>query len=266
MTSPLGLKPDLPVVDITSDAASLLWQKRTQVMRMFLPVLLLLAAIDWLSQAMYPVVEDAVVFQPSQLIFMLASLFISILMATACHRFTLLPQDRWHANALHGFRRDEWRYLLRSIVIGLVVVLLAISIAGIGIALLGKDAVLLVGVVTAMLALYVMSRLAITLPAIALGQHSPLKQAWELSRGNGSRLVLVVFLIPMLLGSPFMLLLVLDSGVGVLSYLASFGIYITSLISLVMLSLAYQFLCDLNDVDALQEPAEVTDNDNHFDA
>ncbi len=265
MTSPLGLKPDLPVVDLTSEAIGLLWQKRQPVLRMFLPIIVVLAAVDWLSQYLYPPVEDSgeVLFQPAQMLFVIASLLLSILMATACHRFTLLPKEQWEANALHGFRRDEWRYLLRTVVIGLLVAVLAVLVMVIGLSILGEQGLVPVAVVTMMLALYVLSRLAITLPALALGQHSPLKEAWQLSRGNGSRLVLVVFLIPMLMGSPFFILLALQPEVGLLAYLASFGVYITSLISLVMLSLAYQFLCDLKGVEAMDD---TSDDDKHFDA
>lgn len=270
MTSPLGLKPDLPVVDITSEAIGLLWQKRAQVVRMFLPVLLLLAGIDWFSKYLYPVSEAAtgVVFQPNQVVFILASLLISILMATACHRFTLLPKEQWEKNALHSFRREEWRYLLRFILILLMALLITLLTMLAMMVVVGQQGTAIAAVVGVMTFLYVMSRLVITLPALALGQQSSLSDAWQLSRGYGSKLVLIAFIIPILMGSPFMLMAGLDSDVGLLAYLGSFGIYITTLISLVMLSLSYQFICDLNQVDAVasSQGEQPSDSDNHFDA
>jgi hypothetical protein len=273
MTSPLGLKPDLPVVDLTSEAFGLLWQKRQQVLRMFLPIIVVLAAVDWLSQYLYPpVIDDSeVVFQPAQLIFAMVSVLLSILMATACHRFTLLPKEQWEANALHGFRRDEWRYLGRWLVISIIVGLALGSIALVGILVAGVEAMAVVLVVAVMSALYLMARLSITLPALAIGQNSPLTDAWALSRGNGSRLVVVVLLIPLLMGSPFIVLYALQPQLGVLAYVASMGAYIATLVSLVMLSLAYQFLCDVKGVEVVQDVSsaqeqKADDDDKHFDA
>ena len=51
MKSPLGLNTELPVGDMISEAVNLLWQKRQQVLAMFLPAILLLAFVDWIFAA-----------------------------------------------------------------------------------------------------------------------------------------------------------------------------------------------------------------------
>ncbi|MDO6805459.1 hypothetical protein Q4595_23605, partial [Wenyingzhuangia sp. 1_MG-2023] len=52
--------------------------------------------------------------------------------------------------------------------------------------------------------------------------------------------VMVVWIAPLLISGPFLLLFLLDNTL--LNYLAAFGSYVTSLISLVMMSLSYRFL------------------------
>ena len=81
-----------------------------------------------------------------------------------------------------------------------------------------------------------------TLPELAIGRRTSLKRAWAMSRGNGSRLVLVVIVLPLLLTAPFLLLYWFD--LLLLNYLAALGVYASTLISLVMLSLAYRFLLE----------------------
>ena len=100
-----------------------------------------------------------------------------------------------------------------------------------------------------MIGLYFGSRLSITLPEMALGQKSSLGRAWQMSRGNGSKLVLVVFIVPVMMTMPFILLMFGNDTPGLLSYLAAFGTYITTLISLVMLSLSYRFLLEFYEPD-----------------
>lgn len=266
MKSPIGLSADLPVLDITREALLLLWQKRVAVVRMFLPAMILLALVDWASSDLLG--EDN---QSARLIFVAVSLILGVLFATACHRFTLLPQEQWDANALHSFGRDEGRYLLRAIVIGVVAALVFFLIM-LGLMLWAGQAqelVPLAAVAGALPALYIWARLSLTLPELALGRNSPLKRSWAMSEGNGSRLVLVVIILPVLMMLPFFALYTFDSAI--LNYLAAFGSYITSLISLVMLSLSYRFLLEFYEppaaVDAQPEQArKESDQTTGFDA
>lgn len=262
MKSSLGLKAELAVVDIIKEAIGLLWIKRIDVVRMFLPAMLLLAAVDSASQYFFPQNSEAevAIFHPEQLLFVLVSAILSILLATACHRFTLLPREQWNTNALHGFGRAEMRYLLRLMQIGVLccVVLFAVMLPLT--ALVGDQGAIAAGVIAVMVMLYVWSRLSITLPEVALGQKSTLTRAWQLSRGNGSRLVVVVIVAPVAMTFPFLVLMFTDSEVGVLSYLAAFGTYITTLISLVMLSLSYQFLLDFYDDGGTEKSSAELEN------
>lgn len=252
MKSPLGLSADLPVADLVSEAVSLLWLKRTAVIRMFLPAMLILALVDW-SSSVFLAEDDYI----NQFGFLIISVLLSVVFATSCHRFTLLPQEKWDANALHGMRREEFRYLLRGLLLGVIAMVIFFCTMLIAMLLLGKDYAWLGAVIGVLPALYIWSRLSATLPELALGQKTDLKRAWLLSEGNGTRLVLVVFIVPVAMASPFLMLFMLDHSA--LRYLAAFGTYITSLISLVMLSLSYRFLLDFYEPQTAVSESEAAD-------
>ncbi|MCD8523751.1 MAG: hypothetical protein LRY66_01805 [Saccharospirillaceae bacterium] len=263
MKSPLGLSADLPVMDLITEAIALLWLKRSAVIRMFLPAMLILALVDW-SSSVFLAEDDYL----NKLVFIIVSIFLSVMFATSCHRFTLLPKEQWDANALHGIGREELRYLLRGILLAVIAVVVFFGTMLFAMVFLGQENAWLGAVIAVLPALYFWSRLSITLPELALGQKSDLKRAWSLSAGNGSRLVLVVFIAPVVMASPFLALFMLDHSA--LRYLAAFGTYITSLISLVMLSLSYRFLLDFyeptTEAPAAESEAENKSETSGFDA
>jgi hypothetical protein len=238
MKSPKGLDVELPVMEIMRDALWLIWSKRTLVISRFLPAMLLLASLDWASRTWLK--DDTA---PGQFAFMAVSMVLSVVFATACHRMTLMPHDTLLRPGI--WRREETTYLFRGVLIGLVFGLVFTLGFFPLVLVLGTDLDAIGVVVGIMVALYVSARLSVTLPEIALGRSSNFRRAWMLSDGNGSRLVLVVWIAPILLASPFLLMFFVDQSF--LRYLAAFGTYITSLVSLVMLSLSYQFLIDFAD-------------------
>lgn len=263
MKSPLGLQAELPVTDLVREALQLLWHKRAQVLRMFMPVILLLALIDWLS-GLYLDNQRPVL----QGILLLASVGLSVLFATACHGFTLLPAEQQQSRILHGWGRLEFRYFIRAVQIGLIAgVVFGVVMFALMLILGGQGETAIAAAVLALLpAAYLWGRLSVTLPELAIGRRTSLKRAWAMSRGNGSRLVLVVIVLPLLLTAPFLLLYWFDHLL--LNYLAALGVYLTTLISLVMLSLAYRFLLEFFEPAAVAapEPAPVVTTDHHFDA
>lgn len=239
-----GLMAQLPVWDVFKESMQLLWQKRQQVVVVFFPALVLLAALDWYTNTQ---LTDQ---NGRALLFALVSTLISVLLATTCHQFTLRPQHGT-PSMLRFYGRNEWRYILRllqiALIAGLVFFVLMMTLmlllnslshtqnafaqpqmAGIGF------------VVAAIPALYLWGRLSVTLPELALGQSSSLKHAWRLSEGNGGKLALVVVIIPVLSMAPFFALLWVNNTA--LQFVGSFGTYVTTLISIVALSLSYQFL------------------------
>ena len=223
MKSPLGLDADLPVLDIVQESLGLLWVKRGIVLARFLPVMLLLAALDWASTTLVP---ESHLF--GQLGFALASMLFGVM--------TLMPEKNLVQPGV--WRREEWRYLMRLLLMGLALSAVITPILLLFALLQIQQMMVLGGAVAIMAGLYVSARLSVTLPEIAVGQSTSFKRAWNLSKGNGSR--------PLLISAPFLLLFLLDNTV--LNYLAAFGTYVTSLVSLVMLSLSYRFLTSFESV------------------
>ncbi|QQD21865.1 hypothetical protein GJQ54_08880 [Oceanospirillaceae bacterium ASx5O] len=265
MKSPLGLQAELPVTDLAREAVQLLWYKRTQVVRMFMPVIALLALIDWLG-GLYLDNQRPLL----QGILLLASVGLSVLFATACHGFTLLPAEQQQARVLHGWGRLEFRYFIRAMQIGLIAgVVFGVAMFGLMLVLGGQgDSAIAAAMLALLPAVYLWGRLSVTLPELAIGRRTSLKRAWAMSRGNGSRLVLVVIVLPLLLTAPFLLLYWFDHLL--LNYLAALGVYASTLISLVMLSLAYRFLLEFYEPAAAVAPAGEeapgVSPDHHFDA
>lgn len=250
MKSPVGLDVELPVMEIMRDALWGIWAQKALITRRFIPAMLLLAGLDWSGEYFFPE-EDWLM----QVGFMMLSVILGVVFATAIHRMALHGQYRPAGQIWKG---EESRYLSRGVLIGLtfglvfgllffpLTVILGVDLAAVG-AVIGVSA-----------SLYVTARMSITLPEIALGGRSNFRRAWQLSEGNGSRLVLVVWIAPILLASPFLALFAVDHAV--LRYLAAFGTYVTTLISLMMLSLSYQFLIDHADPEAVTEHVEIRDD------
>ncbi|MFL0807562.1 MAG: hypothetical protein K6L60_09795 [Oceanobacter sp.] len=260
MKTRLGLDANLPVTDIVSEAIKLIWLQSGFVLSRFFPFMLALALIDWLGKVLFP--EQAGLMP---MVFMLLSMLLGVVFAIACHRFALADQD---VPIQFKWSRDHWRYLWRGVQIGLVGgLVLMVALIGFGMvapgllsAQGGAEAQLSgpaigIALVGLMLMLYVTSRLSVTLPEIAIGRPSSLKRAWKLSNGNGSRLVVVVWIVPIVLALPFMAAYLLESSL--MLFVAGMGAYIATLISLITLSLSYRFLVDLE----RESSPEKTDGD-----
>lgn len=285
MKSSLGLEAKLPVFDLLKEAIVLLWAKRNIVIPMFLPVIFVLATVDFISEVYFsPVVtDDAQVVEADpmveagqsmkQLGMSLIAMLFSILMATAAHRFTLLPRDQWYTNGLHGWGKDEWRYLGRAVVIGFIAGIAALVPFFIGAATGSQEGMAIGGTIGGLIAMYLFGRLSITLPEVAIGKQGDLKRAWALSEGNGTRMVIVVLLIPIAMIIPAAILYWLESHLA--TYFALLVVYVGSLISVTILSLSYQFLIDFYEPESLapevlseelEQPAEKEGESGRFDA
>ncbi len=244
MKTPIGLTAELPTIDLFKEAMELLWQKRTQVIKMFLPIVALMAFIDWAAESYFDL--DDLTLKVS---FIVISTLFSVLFATAAHQFTLLPeQQRNYSQAIRVWGQNELRYLLRALQIGVIVsVFLMLIVFSIILANEYPVVAVAIGLVVIALALYVWGRLSIVLPEVALGKPTSLKRAWGLSEGNGVGLCLVVVIIPFLIMSPFFALFLIENPL--FNYIAALGVYVTTLISLVALSLSYRFLSEFYDTE-----------------
>ncbi|MEQ3694010.1 MAG: hypothetical protein ABNH16_03690 [Thalassolituus sp.] len=284
MKSPLGLEARLPIFDLFKDAVFLLWAKRGRLVSMFLPIIVVLMVLDHYSSALGESVMATVGEVAGEtkdmpegmgrfLVLTLVSMLLSVLMATTVHRFSLQDSAFWPKNALRFPIRSDWRYLARSVQILAICVLILMGVSVVGGAFAGilsgaaspeaiQQTIILFMVPGFMIMLYVSARLSVTLPEIAIGtEGSDLSRAWRMSKGNGSRLLIVVLLLPFIVTSPFLMLYSFDNIM--MNIIAAFGIYAMTLISVTVLSLSYQFLLEFyepQDGESVQPETSASDD------
>lgn len=285
MKSPLGLEAKLPVFDLFKDAVFLLWAKRAKLVPMFLPIVVLLVVMDHFSQAMLNEFVGSIESTGEELkalpegggriLFMsVVSGFISILLATTVHRFSLQDASQWPSNALRLPKSSDWAYVGRVLLLilisagaGLLTMVPAVAIVQTFFQVPAEQAGVLAMIPVIMVLLYVNGRLSVTLPEIAIGtKGSSLSRAWRMSEGNGFRLVIVALFLPMIAGAPFLLLY--QVGNVITDIIASFGVYSITLVSITVLSLSYQFLIDFYEPEEGEsvKPETTTSSDDSLDA
>jgi hypothetical protein len=285
MKSPLGLEARIPVFELFKDALFLLWAKRGRLLSMFLPIILVLVVLDRYSAAITEPIMAAMGQEGGNMemgfplefwIVTGISGLLSVLLATTVHRFTLQDASHWPSNALRVPNRSDWRYLLRSLQLVFVSAGAGLGVTVVAMVILGvvtgasdpaamQQVVGLAFIPAFMLMLYILARLSITLPEIAIGtKGSDLGRAWRMSKGNGTRLVIVALALPLLVNLPFLLLVSLENVVT--DIVAAFGIYSMTLISITVLSLSYQFLLEFYEPDEGEEVTPEKDDDDGMDA
>lgn len=114
---------------------------------------------------------------------------LTLILAVVCHRIVVLGTQSVAGFPIVWWTWRETRFLGWSLGIGLIaglVMLPALSVS--------QSPWLLIPLLLP--GLYVFSRLALVLPIVATDGVAGLGKAWDLSRGNGLRLVAVVTLLP----------------------------------------------------------------------
>lgn len=160
-----------------------------------LPLLAIIAtSLYWVTGA-----PASVPGMPWALVFVNAALFSWL--AVRIHRLVLLGV---HEDAPAHRLKTVGNYL-SALVLGTVILVVLIAIVSFRYVPTGGnpgDADGMIGLppwaawLAQLPAFYLLARLAVALPAFALGQGWRLNDAWRLSSGNGWRLVLIVFLLP----------------------------------------------------------------------
>ena len=172
------------------------------------------------------------------------SVGFAMMIAISCHRLVILGVDSLPSAWGLFWSRRETRFLGWSMLISLITLLpfavLGILV-GILVAVLGPSFTVSAALPFILLVLpfvwYAIARLSLVLPATAIGQRPTLKGSWRLSRSNGWRLALVMFL-------PSLVLIPLSVGSFQLGgiapqFLAAFPLVLLGLIEISALSKAF---------------------------
>lgn len=135
-----------------------------------------------------PVMDPGLAMQ--SLVFGILALISSLWIAVAWHRFVLAEEypsgwlPRWHGSNMLSYLL---RSLLLAILIGLAVTIAAVPFGFIAMGLPGLAWLLPVAMIG--FGAYLFLRLAVMLPAAALGEKMPLSEAWAATRGESDTLI-----------------------------------------------------------------------------
>ena len=187
-----------------------------------------------------------------------------MMIAVSCHRFVLLGQDALPSPWGVYWTSRETRFLgwwmgISLISMGLTMLLvLVLGVLATGIFLatggaagslpdpgVGVNVFLAgagLGIAFVFPMIYIMARLSLVLPATAIGERPTLKGTWQLSRSNGWRLALVMFL-PSLFLVPLSLwgLTLLDGNL-LSRFIWAFMLTVLAVIGIAALSKSFSFL------------------------
>lgn len=244
-------KPRLAVLKILIGAVLLPWRGRTRFLRALgIPTLIsVLVWALWTSMAPDDRLAALLVFTP---LYLLAfSLF-----AVTCHRLVLVPAGD-NPLALDGMiGRRILRFFAWLLVIYLITALthmmvmtVVINLPGLATRLTGEGAepthqrvvssMAWLEFMASIPAIYLLGRLSLVLPSIAVDRRLTLKGSWLLTRGNGWRMFVVVGLLPWAMG--FLLSLLAREDATILEQaLLALVMYAMTAVEIFALSLAFK--------------------------
>lgn len=167
--------------------------------------------------------------------------------AVICHRLVILGNASVPPFGIRKWTIRETRFLGWLIGFWLVLMLLMESrsmMAHLLISLLGISGVTVFQislVIIILLVMYLLARLSMIFPAVAIGKKPSIKWAWDISKGNGWRLLLIVGFMPLTLG---IIQLYLEEADGtVIEYIVNSMLsFVVSIIGISAVSLSYKNL------------------------
>jgi hypothetical protein len=233
----------LPVIATVKEAILVVWQRRIDLFRALLATALVLAALD---------VAKSHLTKGFGLLVSLLGLFVFTLFAVTCHRIVLLGETSVPTYGVHSWTSRETRFVGWSLVMAFYVllVILPIGLIGGGIALYfdAKGYEVSVtgyekyafGLAASIPAVYVFARLAVLLPATAVGERHNTDWAFDTTANNGWRLAAMVVVIPALLGHATNALRVENSPL--MDFLVRLVSYAFIAVGIAALSLSFRFL------------------------
>lgn len=125
---------------------------------------------------------------------------IFALFAVIVHRLVLVPDADRHRPALPHWTRREARFFIALLGVGALMAVVGAAIVlvpGTVLANLKFDAAVgLIPELARLPRMYVLGRLCLVFPAIALDRPVDLRWSWRLTKGHGARLFILVGLLP----------------------------------------------------------------------
>jgi hypothetical protein len=202
METDSSIAAPLPVIRIIRDAFLFVWDRRTRLLyALAVPVALLL------------VVDHTFTFANDNPLKFLQAFFqmaIYILFAITCHRVALIGDEGVPSFGLRRWTLREWRYLGWSVIILVVWLLFSFVVNSFYVSMIVSKVEAGASAETYQSykywltpfyipIFYILARLSVLWPAIALDEQVGAQWAWRLTVHNGWRLTVVVSLLPWVL-------------------------------------------------------------------
>ena len=230
----------LPVRSLVNEAAQVVWAKRATLFPALIGSGFALVMLD--TAALQVVGEH-----PRWFLIATIELLRAVLatwFAVTCHRIILLDHGATPRYGIHSWSGREMRFFGWTLVGGLCL-LASVMIAAIltsvvsgGIDIFNDYPILWLPL--AIPGAYVSTRLSVLLPATAIDKRFDIGWAWEITSGNGGRLLVVVALLPLLFNS--LIADVDDLGLAPLAFLVRFIGCALLAFEIAALSVSFRFL------------------------
>lgn len=262
MTSSLTAKDyprptPLPVFSIVRAAFQFVWDKKARLLRaLAVPVVLMFVA------------DHAFTFAKDDFMQLIPHFFqtlIFILFAITCHRLALLGDQDVPDYGMLTWTKREWQYLGWVLVIMVICMLISFVTTSLIASSIIKNveagarvesfqftrSLFYLAFIPVM---YILCRLSVLYPAIALDQEVSARWAWQLTAHNGWRMTLIVGLLPWVLYIPINLLL-RENATLVENTIAELLGFVLLAVEVIALSFSYQHLAQA-EAEAQTERAE----------
>jgi hypothetical protein len=187
----------LSIKEVASEAIWRYWGLRRELLSVMIIPAVGFLAIE-ISAAMLDTIGTAVRWT-----FWALYTMVSALAAISCHRVLLLGPVSVPKFGIGQLGMRELRFIAAMLFLYFICILQLLSdqalrsLSGIGDSE-GERRSLILLIVSWLPSCYVFARLAFMLPSIAVDAHVRMREAWQLSNGNGWRLVLLVVFMPWL--------------------------------------------------------------------
>lgn len=247
------MSDNLPVEAVLREALRRTYSRKAAIVRLCWPYAVLLTVLT-----LVPSEDDTGL-----------TVFISILLAltgvlaaVSCHQIFLLTPEEVAQIKPTRWGSSEWKFLGRSIVLGILTSFMAMPVFGLVFGLSGVESSFFVEheVLSGLLQMlilapiyYFAARWSLILPDAALDGERNITWAWDVTKGNGLQLFVLIGAVPLAVNLVSVVLLGFFEWGIVLVLLSNLLWIVAAPVEICLLSLSYQWILDYACDDAQTE-------------
>lgn len=228
----------LPVMAILAGGFAVPWSNKSRFIQALILTFSILVAVDHIAVLYVESLGMKVFFLYA------INAIVYVGFAVTCHRLVLLGDSSVAKYGILGWSGREFRFLGWCIKIGIVVGLIFFLI-GIISAMVSSYYIPIIQpmmVIMMIPIIYFSSRIILLFPATAVDKKYNLKWAYQLTDGNGFRMVVVVALIPIIMTGIDYIVSILFGENNLTDFIMLAVAYIVTIAEISAISLSYDFL------------------------